>query len=339
MTTLLNKDNKKGLKITHFYQALAGIGGLVLLYYGAEFLVRGGVAIARRCGVPPLVIGLTLVAFATSAPEFVVSLDAALNNMGDMSVGNVVGSNTCNIALILGLCAMISPLSVNKKLFSFDIPAMLISAVLLAGMCYFWGGVNRFSAAVLFAGIIFYTIYSIRKSRNSGDVPEEVIGEVNANLGIDQAKPEGMKLIPAILLAAVGIAALIAGGKLLLMSAVYFAGLMGVSEAVIALTVVAVGTSLPELATSVVAAIKKEQDIAIGNVVGSNIFNILGILGFSGLINPIKAPGISPVDLGMMLLCSFILYPIMRSGWKISRIEGTIMLLMYIGYTAYLIVY
>lgn len=315
----------------HFLQAFYGVLGLTLLYYGAEFLVRGGSAIARRCGVPPLVVGLTLVAFGTSAPEFAVSLDAALNGMGDMSVGNVVGSNICNIALILGLCAWISPLPVNQKLFRFDVPVMVISAAALTGMCLLSGGVDRWEAALLFAGIVFYTVYSVRKSRGKAGGED-----ISVNFAPERGAPE-WGIAAALLFSLLGLGALIGGGKLLLGSAVHFAAACGIPEAVIALTVVAAGTSLPELAASVVATIRGENDIAIGNVVGSNIFNILGILGFSALIAPIRAPGISRADLGVMLFFTLLLYPVMRSGRRIGRMEGAAMLLLYVAYTAYLV--
>ena len=238
-----------------------GIAGLVLLYYGAEFLVKGGVRIASRLKISPLVIGLTLVAFATSAPELVVSVDSALKGFGNISIGNVVGSNICNIALILGVCAMITPLSVNKQLFRLDVPLMILSAVLLSVFCIFTGGLNFWQGALLFAGIIIYTWVSIYNARKRETQKNE-----------ETQSDNGGNIFVAVLLVAVGLGALIGGAKLFVNSAVYIAKLCKISDAVIGLTVVAVGTSLPELATSVVAALKGEKDIAIGNVVGSNIF-------------------------------------------------------------------
>ena len=306
---------------------LAGIAGLALLYYGAEFLVKGGSSIALKMKISPLVIGLTLVAYATSAPELVVSVDAALKGMGDISIGNVVGSNICNIALILGLCAIITPLKVNGTLLKFDVWLMIASCVALLG-CYALNcGVNRWQALILFAGCLSYTIWSIYTSRreNSEDTCEEI-----------PKNPCALWL--AIILTAGGIAALIIGAKLFVYAAIVMAQVCGVSDAVIGLTVVAVGTSLPELATSVVAAIRKEQDIAIGNVIGSNIFNILAILGIAPLISPIRAAGISYVDMILMLALSVMLYPIMKTGMKISRKEGILLLGIYIAYTVYLII-
>ena len=299
--------------------------GIALLYYGAEFLVKGGVKIAYRFKISPLVVGLTLVAFGTSAPELVVSIDSALKGLGNISIGNVVGSNICNIALILGLCSMITPLNVNKQLFRLDVPLMIISAVVLSIFCIAGNGVNRWQGAVFFAGIIAYTVYSIRfagkNDSSSEDVPE--------NSG---------SLLLAVLLVAGGLAALICGSKLFVNSAVYIAKLLKISDAVIGLTVVAVGTSLPELATSVVAAIRGEKDIAIGNVVGSNIFNILAICGIAPLVAPISCPGISMVDMVMMLAVSGLLWIMMKTGLSISRKEGALLFLIYCGYTVYLLV-
>lgn len=307
-------------------QIVGGIGGLVLLYYGAEFLVRGGVQIAKRFQVTPLVIGLTLVAFATSAPELVVSCDAALKGMGDIALGNVIGSNICNIALILGLCAVIAPLQVNASLFKLDLPLMIGSSVLFALFCFLTGGINRIEGALFFAGIIAYVVVSIRNARRSGDVVTEVEGD---------GKP--LSLGVSIVLVLLGLGFLVGGARLLVNSAVWLAELFGVSQAVIGLTIVAIGTSLPELATSVIAALKGERDIAIGNVVGSNIFNILAIMGISPLLRPIEAADIQLIDLGMMVFCTLLLYPFLRTGFVLSRKEGVCLLTVYTGYTVWLI--
>lgn len=305
---------------------ICGISGLVLLYYGAEFLVKGGSSIALKMKISPLVIGLTLVAYATSAPELVVSVDAALKGLGDVSIGNVVGSNICNIALILGLCAVITPLRVNEGLLKRDVWLMIAAALILLGCYALNSGVNRVEGAFLLAGCIGYTVWSIYDSRRQN----------NADAGADIPKTQ-YNLVVAILMVAGGLAALVIGAKLFVNSAIDLAKWCGVSDAVIGLTVVAVGTSLPELATSVVAAIRKEQDIAIGNVIGSNIFNILAILGVAPLICPIRTENISYVDMALMVFLSILLYPVMKSGMKISRREGAILLLVYIGYTTYLI--
>ena len=303
-----------------------GLTGLVLLYYGAEFLVKGGVKIASKMKISPLVVGLTLVAFATSAPELVVSVDSALKGLGNISIGNIVGSNICNIALILGLCAMITPLNVNKKLFKLDVPLMIISAVVLAVFCILSRGLTRWQGAIFFVGIVAYTWYSIYNARK--EEGEQENAEENS---------ENTNLLIAILFVAGGLGALVGGAKLFVNSAVFLAKLCKVSDAVIGLTVVAVGTSLPELATSVVAAIKGEKDIAIGNVVGSNIFNILAICGITPLVSPIHAPDISMADMGVMIFVSILLYPFMKTQWSISRKEGACLFLIYVGYTVYLL--
>ena len=304
---------------------LLGVGGL---YYGAELLIKGGVTIARKMGISSLVIGLTLVAFATSAPELVVSVSAGLEGKSDIALGNVIGSNICNILLILGLCGCIAPVPVDKKLFRFDLPVMVIAALLLAVFCFKGAVIGRWHGALLFAGLLFYTgwsIYSSRKEESRSRESEEKSSEEKKSLPL------------ALLVTAIGLGLLVVGAKLFLWSAVYAAGLLHLSEAVIGLTVVAVGTSLPELATSVVAAIKGENDIAVGNVVGSNIFNILGIIGITPLISPLGNYYINSVDLGVMIFATVILLIFMRTNWKISRVEGAVMLLAYCGYTAYLV--
>ena len=307
------------------FQTLGGIGGIALLYFGAEFLIKGGVSIALKLKVPALIIGLTLVAFGTSAPELVVSIDASLKGSGDISIGNVVGSNICNIALILGLSALIAPLTVQKKLLRFDMPILIISSIVLSLFCWLSNGVTRWQGAIFFASIIAYTVYSIYDGKKSG-------ADENDDVSNSKIYPH----IVSVLFVIGGLAGLIIGAKLFVNAAVFAASAMGVSDAVIGLTIVALGTSLPELATSVVAAFKGEQDIAIGNVVGSNIFNIFCILGIAPLISPIHAPGINMVDMGTMLFITLALFPIMRSGWKISRSEGAFFLLIYCAYTVYL---
>ena len=308
---------------------LAGIAGLILLYYGAEFLVKGGSSIAMNMKIPPLVIGLTLVAYATSAPEMVVSIDAATKGMGDISLGNVVGSNICNIALILGVCAIITPLKVNRQLLKFDIRVMLTASAALAVLYYLTGGVNRIAGGILLLCSIAYTVWSVYAAKRDAAISETAQAE---------EAPKVYPLYLAVIFVAGGLAALVGGAKLFIFAAVALAKLCNISDAVIGLTVVAVGTSLPELATSIVAAIKKETDIAIGNVIGSNIFNILAILGVAPLVKPIYGVGINNVDMILMIALGIVLYPFMRTGMKINRFEGAALLLIYIGYTAYLIV-
>ena len=310
-----------------FLQITGGIAGIALLYYGAEFLIKGGVSIALKLKVPALVIGLTLVAFGTSAPELVVSVDATLKGSGDISIGNVVGSNICNIALILGLSVLIAPLAVQKKLLRFDLPLLTAVSILLMIFLLSSQGITRWQGIIFFTGIVVYTVYSIYAGKKDGaDGDDDVVNS---------------KIYPYWLSAAMvagGLAGLIIGAKLFVNAAIFIARAGGVSDAVIGLTVVALGTSLPELATSVVAAFKNEHDIAIGNVIGSNIFNILCILGVAPIISPIHAPQINIVDISVMMFVTLALFPIMRSKWSINRLEGAFLLLIYIGYTAYLFV-
>ena len=309
-------------------QIAMGILGGVMLYYGAEFLVKGGVSIALKFKISPLVIGLTLVAFATSAPELAVSVGATFNGHGDVAMGNVVGSNICNIALILGLSALIAPLPVNRKLLKLDMPLMMGASLLLALFYLLNNGVNRWQGAIFFAGIIAYTVWSIYASRKEG---------VSEDDGGDEVEIKEVKTWLSILLVAGGLLILVYGAKFFVGCATFVAAKLGVPEAVIALTVVAFGTSLPELATSIVAALKKEQDIAIGNVVGSNIFNILCIMGVTPVLKPVTAAGISLLDMGVMLGISLLLWGMMIFGKKITRAEGALLLLVNFVYVGYLV--
>ena len=310
--------------MNEIYMALGGLIGLVLLYYGAEYLVRGGSAIASRSCVSPLVIGLTLVAFGTSAPELFVSTSAALHGLGDICIGNVVGSNICNIALILGLSALISPLAVNAELFKRDLPIMILASVVLTVVCLFCGGIGRVVGLLFTGGIVAYTVVGVRSSSEKcgGETPPP-----------QEDIPRGMAWLAVI----GGLLALVGGAKLILMGAVAIEKHFGVADEFVALTVVAAGTSLPELATSVVAARKGEADIAIGNVVGSNIFNILGILGVSALLRPVSIEGMDWVDFGMMLVTAIGLWPLMGARGRLGRFEGVLLLVVYGVYLWWLV--
>ena len=298
--------------MNEIYMAIGGLVGLVLLYCGAEYLVRGGSAIATRSCVSPLVIGLTLVAFGTSAPELFVSTGAALNGLGDICIGNVVGSNICNIALILGLSALISPLAVNTELFKRDLPIMIFASGALTAICLFCGGIGRIVGLLFMIGIVVYTIIGIRSASEKCET-----------------HPSEMSRATAYLAVIGGLLALVGGAKLILLGAVAIEKHFGVADEFVALTVVAVGTSLPELATSVVAARKGEADIAIGNVVGSNIFNILGILGVSALLKPVAIEGMDGVDFVMMLATAVGLWPLMGARGRLGRFEGILLLAVY----------
>ena len=318
-----------GTMIYNILYALLGIAGL---YYGAEFLIKGGVAIARKIGVSSLVIGLTLVACATSAPELVVSVRSALQGNADISLGNVVGSNTCNIALILGISAMISPLAVQRQLLKLDIPVMIGAALLLTLFYFYRHGLSRIQGIILLLGFIAYTAWNIYASGK--ELKQSAAAQ--AEKEEKEEKQPSMGFLPALLFVIAGLGLLVGGAELFLISAKFFAKVLKISDAVVGLTLVAVGTSLPELATSVVAACKKEADIAIGNVVGSNIFNILGILGIAPIISPMRNAQLDYVDLGTMLFCSVLLLPLMRTSWKITRKEGALLLGIYCAYITYL---
>jgi cation:H+ antiporter len=297
---------------------------LVLLFFGAEWLVRGSSALALRLGITPLVIGLTVVAYGTSMPEMVVSTVAALKGQGDIAVGNVVGSNIFNVCVILGLSALALPLRVKVQLIRVDAPLM-VGVSLLFIVLFRDFHISRLEAGFLLAGIIVYTVGSVIFAR------KEVSAEVQAEFTEAVVRPPG-KLWRDLLLILGGLAVLVLGSRLLVTNAVELARLLGISEAVIGLTIVAAGTSMPELATSVVAAFRKQADIAIGNIVGSNLYNLLAIVGVSGLLAPLHAPGIRMLDLYVMLGTSIALLPLMWSGFVLKRWEGAVLLAAYGGY-------
>lgn len=300
--------------------ALSAIGGLLLLYFGAEYLVRGGSAIAARSRISPLVIGLTLVAFGTSAPELFVSACAALRGLGDVCVGNIVGSNICNIALILGLTALIAPIGVNPLILKRDMPVMVAASLLLTAVCLFRGGMGWVLGLVFLAGLVVYTVISVRSQSDWAETLQPEMSSSAACFGVVG-----------------GLIALIVGSRMLLAGAVAIEKRFGVPDEFVALTVIAVGTSLPELATSVIAAREGEADIALGNIIGSNIFNILGILGLSALLRPVTITGLSAVDFGMMIATAVLLWPLLGARGRLARAEGVILLLVYAGYLIWLV--
>jgi len=303
--------------------------GLALLYFGAEGLVRGSASMALRLGLSPLVVGLTVVAFGTSSPELMVSLRAALAGQGDISVGNVVGSNICNIGLILGLCALITPIATNSQIVRVDIPIMLgITALALALMAD--GNLGHTEGIVFCAILVAYIVFSIHLARRQpGDTLGTEFGE--------EVKISKRGLAIDILMVAGGLALLVFGARFLVDGAIIVARTYGWSEALIGLTIVAVGTSLPELATSLLAAVKKESDIAVGNIVGSNIFNLVGILGVTAIVHPLQAAGISAVDLAVMAGFSVLLWPMAYYQQRITRPEGAMLLLGYLAYVLWLV--
>lgn len=294
---------------------------LGLLFIGAEGLVRGSSSLALRAGLSPLTVGLTIVAFGTSSPELVVSLKATLSQQGDISVGNVVGSNIFNIAIILGITALLCPIPVHRKIIKIDAPIALgLTCLLLVLLLN--DSLGRLEGLLLFAGIVAYTVMNVVfANKEPGDG-----GDGDAAPGISRH----WMLDTAFMLGGLGI--LIFGSRLLVDHSVILAKGFGVSEAVIGLTIVAAGTSMPELATSVVAALRKQPDIAIGNVVGSNVFNILGILGVTSLVSPLYAPGISWTDYAAMLAFTVLLIPLLYTGRMLHRLEGLALLALYGGY-------
>ncbi len=297
---------------------------LVLLFIGAEGLVRGSSSLALRAGLSRLMVGLTIVAFGTSSPELVVSVEAALSNQGDISVGNVVGSNIFNIAVILGITALVCPIPVHRQVIKVDAPVALGVALLLV-LLLFNQTLSRFEGVLLFSGIVAYTWMSFILARREASPASADNEDI---LAVTQSRHWGMDI--AFILA--GLAVLVVGSRLLVEHAVALAGSFGISEAVIGLTIVAAGTSMPELATSLVAAFRKQPDIAIGNIVGSNIFNVLGILGVASVISPMEAPGISALDYGVMIMFSVLLIPLLYTGRRLHRVEGGVLLALYFGY-------
>jgi len=300
--------------------------GVAVLYLGAEGLVRGSASLARGLRLTPLAIGLTVVAFGTSMPELVVSVGAALTGAAAIAAGNVVGSNIANIALILGLSAILCPLAVNVRIVRVDVPLMALASVIITVMLMDQG-LGRLEGILLAAGLIAFTVASLRAARKE-TAGVELVGPL----------PDTLPVTPSIGFVIGGLVLLVVGARLLVTGAVAIAETTGVSEAVIGLTIVAVGTSLPELATSVLAALKREGDIAVGNIVGSNIFNIFGILGTAALVRPLQNTGMSAVDLGLMIMLAVLLLPLARSGWKLNRWEGGLLLIIYAGYVLYLLI-
>ena len=300
-------------------------GGLAMLYFGAEWLVKGSIAISNKLGVSQLVIGLTVVAFGTSAPELAVSISSAIQGLSDVALGNVVGSNIVNIGVILGVSAIISPIIVSKSAIRKEVPIMigtsfLLLAIILDGKIDFVDGV------LLVVGIIIFTWYSYRSSKKDTDIEKIPVSQVLQKNVFSKS----------IIFMMAGLLLLIGGSFLTVDNAVIIGASFGISELFMGLTVVAIGTSLPELITSIVAARKGHADLAVGNIIGSNIFNILAILGISSLISGITVSEQILIDVGIMLAFSLVLIPIMRSGFIISRKEGIFLIAGYVGYVIFL---
>lgn len=297
--------------------------GLAMLYYGGEALVGGASRLALKLGVSELVVGLTVVAFGTSAPELFVSLDAALAGLDDVALGNVVGSNICNIALILGLSALICPVTVNARLVRLELPLLAVAS---AGLLYavFDGVVGRLEGIAGLALLVAYLVYTVMAlPREAAQVREELAS----------AAPSGAWTLGRDLLFIVGgLVVLVLGAGWFIDGAVGLATGVGISQAFIGLTVVAVGTSLPELAVTVLAARGGQGDIAVGNVVGSNIFNILAILGITSLVTPVHQGGLDWGDLLAMMGITLVLGGMMLAGSRLGRIHGALLLILYVAF-------
>ncbi|MCI0480119.1 MAG: calcium/sodium antiporter, partial [Candidatus Dadabacteria bacterium] len=295
-------------------------------------LVRGASRLASTVGISPLVVGLTVVAFGTSSPELAVSVIASVNDKADISLGNVIGSNILNVLFILGLSAVIVPLAVSRQIIRLDVPIMIICSVLVLLMGLD-GSISRTDGILFTAGIIAYTAFLIRQSRKEKERPsDEFVKEYKAN---------GKRtLLIDIALVAAGLGLLVLGSRWLVNGAVMIATYLGLSELIIGLTIVAAGTSLPEVATSVIASIRGERDIAVGNIVGSNIFNILAVLGISGIAAPdgIAVPeSVLRFDIPVMTAVAVACLPIFFTGNVIARWEGKLFMLYYAAYTTYIV--
>lgn len=313
------------------------VAGLALLIIGAEGLVRGASRTALGLGISPLVVGLTVVAFGTSAPELAVSIQSTLAGPGgaDVALGNVVGSNIANVLLILGISAAITPLVVQQQLIRLDVPLMIGISIMVFIMAMD-GVISRIDGLILFSGIVIYTVFAIRQSRReTAEIQQEYREEFD--VGRPQSIVDWLKNIGLIV---GGLALLVLGAGWLVDGAISFARMFGVSELVIGLTIVAVGTSLPEIATSIIAALRGERDIAVGNVVGSNIFNLLSVLGLTGIVAPAGVNVASAAlnfDIPVMIAVAVACLPIFFTGRLIARWEGWLFLGYYIAYTLYLI--
>jgi cation:H+ antiporter len=310
------------------------LGGLVALIAGAELLVRGAGKLALSFGISPLVVGLTVVAFGTSSPEVAVSVGAALSGKVDIAIGNVVGSNIFNVLFILGISALIAPLIVNVQIIRQEVPIMIGASLLLLAFGLD-GTISFMEAGMLFGLLLAYVVFLVLQSRRASKADVEAGADE-----IDMSSTWDRHWSVQLLLIAGGLALLVLGSNWLVEAAIAIAKSMGVSDLVIGLTIIAAGTSMPEVATSIMAAVRGQRDIAIGNVVGSNTFNILGCLGLAGMVAPDGlplAPALMNFDIWVMLAVAFACLPVFMSGREIARWEGGVFLLYYVAYTAYLI--
>ncbi len=297
--------------------------GLIMLFLGGEGLVRGASRLARVLGISPIVIGLTVVAFGTSAPEFVVGLIAALKGASDVVLGNIIGSNISNIGLILGIGAILSPLIIQIRIIKVEVPIMIALSLILYGLAAWSLNLGLLQGVFLFGALIAFTIYSYFGSKKE---PKQVEEEFEEFVGSSNSVWKQVVFI------VLGLAALIIGARFVVDSAIFIARVAGISELVISITAVAIGTSLPELSTTIIAAIRKEHDIIVGNIIGSNIFNI-GILGVISIIHPVTVDSaLLRFEFPVMIFFSILVLPLMITGKKVGRVEGILLLVLYVAF-------
>ncbi len=297
--------------------------GVALVLWGADRLTDGATALAQRMNVPQIVIGLTVVAMGTSMPEFFVSMVSAIKGTPDLAVGNVVGSNIFNTMFIVGISAAVAPMAISRSAVRKDIPFAVVATLMLSVMCMD-GNISRTDAGILFALFIVFMVYTLRLARKGA-------------VDVEEKKKEDLSVVMSSVFIIVGLACLIGGSNLFVNGASAIAKALNVSDAVIGLTVVAMGTSLPELATSVVAARKGRSAMAMGNVIGSNVFNILMILGVTGMITPMQIEGITMTDMGVMLVGMVLVWMFSYTKYKVARWEGFVLAAMFVGYMAWLV--
>ena len=332
--------------------------GVIIVLKGADWLTDGAVNIATRFGVSQMVIGLTIVAMGTSMPEFCVSMVSALKGTPDLAVGNVVGSNTLNTLLIVGCSALVAPIMVKRSSVKRDIPFAVVASLLMLLFCLD-GAIGRVDAAVLFAGFCLFMFVTLKYAKTtegpaaavatSGAATTTAISEASTSQASsseasssetsaqEASQASGTSMLKAVVMLVVGLLCLIAGSNMFVDNASFVASSLGVSDAVIGLTIVAGGTSMPELATSMVSAKKGNSDIAIGNVIGSNVFNILMIIGITGLVKPMHIVGITTLDLIMMLASMLLMWFFCRTTYKVKRWEGAVLTIIYLAYLTWLI--
>ncbi len=308
--------------------ALYITGGLVLLFFGADWLVQGAVTLALHLGLSPLIVGLTVVALGTSVPEALVSVQAALGHQGGIALGNVIGSNILNIALILGLSSLILPLKVDSRIVKADVPLLTGATFMLVVLLEDFH-ISRMEGAFLLLCIVFYVTGNIMTVKRTSPEEDKIEGmEIPEDSGKTLWRDVGFLIL--------GIVTLGFGANFLVTGAVDLARIFGLSEALIGLTIVSIGTGTPELATALMAAFRKSPDLAIGNVVGSNLFNIMFVLGIAGLVAPLDGNGISSIDLYVMLGVTLLLLPTVWTGRILDRKEGFLFLAIYVGYLYHL---